>query len=72
MHPRQDYVNFMGAKPSKSRGLTQAAASVHTGVSAALISEMLNKGHIPRIEILLRVGSKLTRNLCQTQASSNC
>ena len=39
----------------QTRGLTQAAVSVHAGVSGATISEMLNKGHIPRIEILFRL-----------------
>ena len=39
----------------QASGLTQQATSVHAGVSAATISEMLNQGHIPRIEILFRL-----------------
>jgi transcriptional regulator with XRE-family HTH domain len=39
----------------RTSGLTQQAASVHAGVSAATISQMLNQGHIPRIEILFRL-----------------
>ena len=37
----------------EGRGLTQATASVHAGVSAAIISEILNQDHIPAIKILL-------------------
>jgi len=36
-------------------GLTQAAVSVHAGVSPATVSQMLNQDHIPRIEILFRL-----------------
>ena len=38
-----------------ARGLTQAAASVHAGVSPATISQMLTQDHIPRIETLFRL-----------------
>ena len=39
----------------RDRGLTQAAVSVHAGVSSATISHMLNQDHIPRIETLFRL-----------------
>ena len=39
----------------EARGLTQAAASVHAGVSTATISQMLNQDHVPSFEILFRL-----------------
>lgn len=37
------------------RELTQAAASVYAGVGSATLSEILNKGHIPKVETLFRL-----------------
>ena len=37
------------------RGLTQNAASVYAGVGQATISDILNKGHVPRVETLFRL-----------------
>jgi len=37
------------------RRLTQNAASVYAGVGQATISDVLNKGHVPRIETLCRL-----------------
>lgn len=39
----------------QARGMTQAAAAVHAGVSGATISQILNQDHIPRIETLFRL-----------------
>jgi transcriptional regulator with XRE-family HTH domain len=39
----------------RSRGLTQQAAGVYAGVSGATISEMLKRGHVPKMEILFRL-----------------
>jgi transcriptional regulator with XRE-family HTH domain len=39
----------------KARGLTQQAAATYAGVSMATISDILRKGHIPRIETLFRL-----------------
>jgi transcriptional regulator with XRE-family HTH domain len=41
------------------RGLTQQAAAVHAGVSVATVSDMLRKGHIPRMETLFRLADYL-------------
>jgi transcriptional regulator with XRE-family HTH domain len=35
--------------------ISQQAASVHAGVSQATLSDILNQGHIPRIETLFRL-----------------
>ena len=40
---------------SARRGLTQNAVSLYAGVGQATISDMLNKGHIPRAETLFRL-----------------
>ena len=37
------------------RGLTQLQAGVQAGVSQGTISDMLTKGHVPRIETLFRL-----------------
>lgn len=39
----------------RARGLTQQAAGVYAGVSGATISEMLKRGHVPKMEILFRL-----------------
>jgi transcriptional regulator with XRE-family HTH domain len=36
-------------------GLTQQVAAVHAGVSVATLSDMLRRGHVPRLETLLRL-----------------
>ena len=41
------------------RGLTQQAAAVHAGVSVATVSDMLRKGHVPRMETLFRLADYL-------------
>ena len=35
--------------------LTQQAAAVHAGISGATLSEILHRGHIPRMDILFRL-----------------
>ena len=35
--------------------LTQQATAVYAGVSGATLSDILNKGHLPRLEILFRL-----------------
>lgn len=37
------------------RGLTLNAAAVYAGVGAATISDIINKGHIPRVDTLFRL-----------------
>ena len=37
------------------RGLTLNATAVYSGVSSATLSEMINKGHIPRVELLFKL-----------------
>lgn len=37
------------------RELTQMEASVYAGVGSATLSEILNKGHIPKVETLFRL-----------------
>ena len=37
------------------RGLTLNATAVYSGVSAATLSEMINKDHIPRVELLFKL-----------------
>ena len=39
----------------QARDLTQLEAAVHAGVSGGTHSEILNKDHIPRLEILFRL-----------------
>ena len=39
----------------RRRGLTQNAAAVYAGVGQATLSDMLNKGHIPKVETLFRL-----------------
>jgi transcriptional regulator with XRE-family HTH domain len=39
----------------RERGLSQQAASMGASVSPSTISEMLNRGHVPRIETLFRL-----------------
>jgi len=39
----------------RARGLTQAAASTHAGVSPATMSQILAQDHIPTMEILFRL-----------------
>lgn len=39
----------------EARDLTQQAAAVYAGVSPATLSEIINRGHIPKIEILFRL-----------------
>lgn len=39
----------------KERGLTQAEVAVYAGVGQATISDMLRKGHIPKVETLFRL-----------------
>jgi transcriptional regulator with XRE-family HTH domain len=37
------------------RTLTQAQAAVYAGVGQATISDMMNKGHVPKVETLFRL-----------------
>jgi transcriptional regulator with XRE-family HTH domain len=39
----------------EARGLTQAAANVHAGVSPVTMSQILNQDHIPGMDILFRL-----------------
>jgi transcriptional regulator with XRE-family HTH domain len=39
----------------RERGLSQNAAAVHAGVAQATLSDMLNKGHVPKVETLFRL-----------------
>lgn len=39
----------------KERGLTQAEVAVYAGVGQATISDMLRKGHVPKVETLFRL-----------------
>jgi transcriptional regulator with XRE-family HTH domain len=39
----------------EARDESQQAASVHAGVSQATVSDILNQGHIPRLETLFRL-----------------
>jgi transcriptional regulator with XRE-family HTH domain len=39
----------------RQRGLTQNEAAVYAGVGQATLSDMLNKGHIPKVETLFRL-----------------
>jgi transcriptional regulator with XRE-family HTH domain len=39
----------------KANGLTQQKVSVYAGVSGATLSDMLNRDHIPKIELLFRL-----------------
>jgi transcriptional regulator with XRE-family HTH domain len=39
----------------RTRGMTQQAVGVYAGVSGATISEMVKRGHIPKMEILFRL-----------------
>jgi transcriptional regulator with XRE-family HTH domain len=39
----------------RARNLTQQAAAVHAGVSGGTLSDILNKDHIPRLDILFRL-----------------
>ena len=36
-------------------GLTQNEAAFHAGVASATLSEILNKGHVPKVETLFRL-----------------
>ena len=36
-------------------GLTQNEAAVYAGVASATLSEILNKGHVPKVETLFRL-----------------
>jgi transcriptional regulator with XRE-family HTH domain len=37
------------------RGESQQVASVHSGVSQATVSDILNRGHVPRLETMFRL-----------------
>ena len=39
----------------QAHGLTQQKVSVYAGVSGATLSDMLNRGHIPKMELLFRL-----------------
>lgn len=39
----------------KDRGLTQAEVAVYSGVGQATISDILRKGHVPKVETLFRL-----------------
>ncbi|HSR33864.1 MAG TPA: helix-turn-helix transcriptional regulator [Anaerolineae bacterium] len=39
----------------QARGMTQQAAAVYAGVSGATVSEMIKRGHVPKMEILFRL-----------------
>jgi transcriptional regulator with XRE-family HTH domain len=39
----------------RRRDLTQNATAIHTGVGVATISDILNKGHVPKVETLFRL-----------------
>lgn len=39
----------------KGRGLTQAQVAVYAGVGQATISDILRKGHVPKVETLFRL-----------------
>jgi transcriptional regulator with XRE-family HTH domain len=43
----------------QAREESQQAASVHAGVSQATVSDILNQGHIPRMETLFRLADYL-------------
>ena len=49
-----DLANWLRSELAR-RGLTQNAASVYAGVGQATISDILNKGHVPRAETLFRL-----------------
>lgn len=39
----------------KQRGLTLNATAVYSGVSAATLSDMMNKDHVPKVELLFKL-----------------
>jgi transcriptional regulator with XRE-family HTH domain len=39
----------------RERGLTQAEVAVYSGVGQATISDILRKGHVPKVETLFRL-----------------
>ena len=39
----------------KERGLTQAQVAVYSGVGQATISDIMRKGHVPKVETLFRL-----------------
>jgi transcriptional regulator with XRE-family HTH domain len=39
----------------QQRGLTQNQAAVYAGVAPATLSEVLNRGHVPKVETLFRL-----------------
>ena len=39
----------------QARNLTQQATAVYAGISGATLSDILNRGHLPRLEILFRL-----------------
>jgi transcriptional regulator with XRE-family HTH domain len=43
----------------QSRGLSQAQLAVYAGLAQATISDILSKGHIPRVETLFRLADYL-------------
>jgi transcriptional regulator with XRE-family HTH domain len=49
-----DLANWLRGKLQR-QGLTQGEAAVYAGVGQATISDMLNKGHVPKVETLFRL-----------------
>jgi len=49
-----DLANWLRGELQR-RGLTQGQAAVYAGVGQATISDMLNKGHVPKVETLFRL-----------------
>ena len=39
----------------KQHGMTQSQLAVYAGVGQATVSDMLNKGHVPKVETLFRL-----------------
>jgi transcriptional regulator with XRE-family HTH domain len=49
-----DLANWLRGELRRN-GLTQGQAAVYAGVGQATISDMLNKGHVPKVETLFRL-----------------
>lgn len=49
-----DLANWLRGELQR-HGLTQGQAAVYAGVGQATISDMLNKGHVPKVETLFRL-----------------
>jgi transcriptional regulator with XRE-family HTH domain len=49
-----DLANWLRGELQR-HGLTQGQAAVYAGIGQATISDMLNKGHVPKVETLFRL-----------------